>query len=62
MQLRPVTPLYVFAQIVHIIFRVAEDDGQHEFALRVILEGKICELEVFERFLVEQVDDPPAVN
>ncbi len=62
LQLGPIAALHVFAQAVYIVLGVAEDDGEHELALWVVLEGEGAELKVSELLLIEEVDDPASVD
>lgn len=52
----------VLAQGVHLVLRVTEDDGQHELALRAVLEDVGRELEIEETLGVQKMDDPAAID
>src|SRR3546814_9390235 len=60
--LRAVPALHVLREAVDVVLRVPEYDGEHELALRVVLEGEGGELEVPERAAVEEVHDAAAVD
>ncbi|OFZ79371.1 MAG: hypothetical protein A2583_02750 [Bdellovibrionales bacterium RIFOXYD1_FULL_53_11] len=62
LQLCPISTAHIFAQIVHVVFRVAEDDGQHELPLGAVLEREVGKAEIFELLGIEKVDDPSSID
>ena len=57
LSLGPVSAADVLAQGIHLVFRVPEDDREHELALRIVLERERRELHVLQDLLIEKVND-----
>ena len=62
LELGPITATDVFTQAVDVVFRVPEDDRQHEFPLRVVFETERGKAQILQTLRIEEIDDSTAVD
>ena len=60
-QLLADSALHVLGEIIHVVLRLRECDGEHELPLGCVLKGHRRELDVLEFARVQHVDDAPSV-